>query len=257
MDIPSTAHTHGYDLSPYLRGTPGTHREQEVLIYYPHYRRSDYFASYLEGDWKLTRFWRANNRFLLFNLANDPTESNNLAASMPEKVLQMARGMARQFDEEWGTTYGTIWPTYPSAGQGAFSTAAIMNTLDLDNDGRIDVNEDLNGNGLVDPGETDPDDSDSDDDGTDDHSEIRLGLDPLSASEFFKAKVQAPGTGNFELTWPSQPGLTFRVRRSDDPGIPLSDWITESNIPADSSGGETSRSYPHNGQRSFFVVEME
>lgn len=155
--IPESAHIHGQNLSPYLRGTPGTHREQNLVIYFPHGRTdNDYFANYIEGDWKLIYLWE-EERFLMYNLANDPTENNNLAPSQPEKVLQMARGMARQFSKEWGSRFGTIWPTYPAAGKGALSLSAIMGDLDLDGDGIRDADEDTNANGLVDPGETDPD----------------------------------------------------------------------------------------------------
>ncbi len=255
--IPPSADIHGQDLTPYLSGTPGTHREQEILIYYPHGRYdNDHFANYRQGDWKLTYLWE-EERFALFDLAADPTESIDLAATQPEKVLEMARGMARRFEEEWTPTFGTIWPTYPSAGQGALSTAAIMGSLDLDGDGRIDAEEDANANGLLDPGETDPDDGDTDGDGSDDHTEVRLGLDPLNPGSFFRAMIgPAPSTG-FELRWPSQPGLTFTIRHSSDLATPSSSWTTVTGVPAAASGNESTWTYAGPGSRRFFLIELE
>lgn len=257
VEIPSTADIHGHDLSPYLSGTPGSHREQEILIYYPHGRDgNDHFANYRKGDWKLTYLWE-EERFALFDLAADPTESSDLAATHPEKVLEMARGMARRFEQEWTTTFGTIWPTYPAAGQGALSTAAIMGTLDLDGDGRIDADEDANANGLLDAGETDPDDRDTDGDGSDDHTESRLGLDPLNPGSYFRTMIgPAPSTG-FELRWPSQPGLTFTIRHSSDLTTPLSSWTAVNGVPAAASGNESTWTYAGYDTRRFFIIELE
>jgi hypothetical protein len=54
-------------------------------------------------------------------------------------------------------------------------------SADSDSDGLLDGVEDVNLNGLVDPGETDPGDDDSDDDGWTDGAEISAGTDPLDA----------------------------------------------------------------------------
>jgi len=76
------AHTHGHDSKPYLPGTPGSHREQQILIDFPHGRtNNDHFANDREGDWKLTTLWE--ERFLPHNLANDPTEDIDLAQASP------------------------------------------------------------------------------------------------------------------------------------------------------------------------------
>jgi hypothetical protein len=51
---------------------------------------------------------------------------------------------------------------------------------DTDGDGLFNNEEDINANGIVDPGETDPNDSDSDDDGLNDGVEVLiLGTNPL------------------------------------------------------------------------------
>lgn len=54
---------------------------------------------------------------------------------------------------------------------------------------------------------------DFDGDGTSDLAEYRLGIDPGKASEAFLA-VASNEVGGFKLTWPSQPGLVFQVRRT-------------------------------------------
>ena len=54
---------------------------------------------------------------------------------------------------------------------------------DSDNDGLADGDEDIDGDGIVDPGETDPNDPDSDNDGTSDMVEVGAGTDPLDGSD--------------------------------------------------------------------------
>jgi hypothetical protein len=248
--VPLPAPVQGHDLSGYLAGIPGEHRPQEILLYSPHGRDGDFFANFRKGDWKLIYQWESNH-FELYHLATDPTESNNLAPTNPDKVLSMARGMARRFAAEWGTQ-GTLWPTF-----GPLSTGGIMGSLDLDQDGRIDALEDANANGLRDPGETDPDDSDSDDDRTDDFSESRLGLDPLSPTSFFRSVIGPAPSGGYQLRWPSRPGLSFTIRHSADPSAPLAAWTRVAGVPAAASGTETIWTYPGSDARRFFVIELE
>ena len=157
----------------------------------------------------------------------DPTESSDLAATQPEKVLEMARGIARRFEEEWTTTFGTLWPTYPVAGQGTLSTAAVMGTLDLDGDG------------------------------SDDHTELRLGLDPLNPSSFFRAMSGPDPSSGFELQWPSQPGLTFTIRHSSILATEPSSWTAVTGVPAAASGSESTWTYAGPDTRRFFIIELE
>ena len=252
--VPIPVPVQGHDLSDYLRQTPGVHRPQEILLYYPHGRNGDYLANFRQGDWKLSYSFQ-NDTFRLYNLATDPTESSNLAASDPGRTLAMARGMARQFEEEWGAL-GPLWPHFSSADL-PLSTGSIMGGLDLDGDGRVDSLEDANANGLIDPGETDPDDSDTDNDGTDDQSEIRLGLDPLQSTSFFRAMIGPAPASGFELSWPSQPGLTFTIYHSAELSPPLSSWTTLTGVSASASGSETSWTYDGSGSRRFFVIELD
>lgn len=54
---------------------------------------------------------------------------------------------------------------------------------DADGDGIIDGDEDLNGNGRLDPGETDPFDADTDNDGLSDGDELRAGFNPRDPND--------------------------------------------------------------------------
>jgi hypothetical protein len=66
----------------------------------------------------------------------------------------------------------------------AFNRNAIARTgqilVDSDGDGLPDVDEDKNGNGIVDPGETSPTDPDTDHDNINDWIEVKFGMDPLT-----------------------------------------------------------------------------
>jgi len=75
-------------------------------------------------------------------------------------------------------TDGDGLPDYAEAGSGW----DYMN-YDSDYDGLMDSEEDTNGNGIVDDGETDPADPDTDGDGVDDLAETLAGTDPLSEEQ--------------------------------------------------------------------------
>jgi arylsulfatase A-like enzyme len=230
----------GYDLSPYLRSETGTHRPQKILRHMPHEHRSDYFLWFREGDWKiLYRFH--TDAFELYNLTEDPDESTDLSSAQPEKVLTMARAMARELDDAWGE-YGALWPTLnPTQVKTPdrpleddpfyidFSTDG-RDAIDSDGDGLTDAEEDPDADGLVDETETDPDDADTDGDGTNDHAELRLNLDPRNADEAFRVQIEGVGADSVALRWPSAAGLGFNVvsatNLTDTPVV----WTVVSNI---------------------------
>ena len=206
----------GHDLTPYLRGTPGTHRPQQILNYWPGDHYADFFAIFRDADWKLIyRF--ASDTFELYNLAADPTESSNRAAGEPSRVMAMASAMAREFEAGWGPA-GRLWPTFTQTGARPYPDDPLMMpsipTVDTDGDGIPDNGEDPNFNGLVDPGETRPDSPDSDGDGTPDGAELRTGTDPLSPASFFKATPSVDASGRLIITWPSKPGALYRIESS-------------------------------------------
>ena len=229
----------GYDLSHYLQGSPGTHRPQEMLMYWPNDHNEDYFAIFRDENWKLIyRF--ATDRFELYDLDADPTEASDLAVSNPDRVMRMARRMAQEFDAGWGTL-GPLWPTFAGASRPYTDDPFAMPSLpevDIDQDGIADIEEDPNNNGLIDAGETDPDNQDSDQDNTLDGDEVRTGRDPLDPSSFFAADILSRSATEIQLSWPSAPGAFYQIESSTT----LSGWGTElDNIPAEDPGSSTSR----------------
>ncbi len=227
---PVTHTIDGYDLTPYFRATPGTHRPQEILIHFPHDHRSDYFTIYRENEWKLIYNYPANS-YELYNLATDLSETTDLAASQPGRVMTMSRKMARQLADA-----GAQWPTFASGGAGDPYAAPNLPSIDVDGDGIPDHTEDLNANGLVDPGETNPDSDNSDGDPTKDGDEIKTGTNPLDASSFFRLSPWKTG-GSFIIEWPSKPGALYRIESATD--LVNSPWtLVEDNVPA-SSGATT------------------
>ena len=113
------------------------------------------------------------------------------------------------------------------------STASSAGTpgllvADTDNDGLCDgglavfdnvlsvlicaAGEDLNGNGLLDPGETDPNDDDTDCDAVPDGEERTLQIDPTDVVTDFSRGSPAPsdhGTAVAEVIYDFAPGATY------------------------------------------------
>lgn len=51
-----------------------------------------------QGDWKLI-YYHIDQRFELFNLAQDLGEKNNLAASQPQRVRQLAKQLTQLLEQ--------------------------------------------------------------------------------------------------------------------------------------------------------------
>lgn len=92
----------GQRLQTLLTGNPDATRSETFLMHYPHGpHRSNYFSTWRHGDWKVIyhtlpdepttggHIQFAGGHYELFNLANDPFESTNLAASNPEQLQRM------------------------------------------------------------------------------------------------------------------------------------------------------------------------
>lgn len=276
----------GYDLTPYLRADGGTHRPQKVLRHMPHEHRSNYFTAFRDGDWKLIYRYHIDEAaelgetnedypndfpvpFELYNLDDDPYETNNLAAQAPEKLLSMARAMARELDDSWGV-YGPLWPALNPT-QVSIPARPLVDdpfvidfsidgrdAVDSDDDGLADAYEDLDANGLVGMGETDAEDNDSDDDKYLDGDELRTGTDPLSRASFFNLAMQSYSANSLMLTWPSAPGALYRIEESTN----LGSWDTLlNNVPASASGSATSQEVdipedPEAAARYFLRVQL-
>jgi arylsulfatase A-like enzyme len=273
----------GYDLTPYLRAEDGTHRPQKVLRHMPHEHRSNYFTCFRDGDWKIIYRYHieesiANgethedagyNSFELYNLADDPRETNDLASVQTEKMLTMARAMAQELDESWGD-YGELWPTLnperiaipdrPLEDDPFFIDFSLdgRDEIDSDGDGLSDAEEDLNADGLVAATETDADDLDTDGDGSDDYTEHRLNLDPLDAEEAFVVEMIVTGDSSFSLSWPSTEGTSYNILTSTNLLEGAESWqVAVSNVSAHAVSNETSQVVDEEGLGvGFFRVEL-
>jgi len=90
----------GQDLSPLLAGA-NPKRQSSFLMHFPHDHRSKYFTVYRLGDWKLIYHYQrpAAERYELYQLANDPTESKNLTGSNPAELNRMVTSMIRALED--------------------------------------------------------------------------------------------------------------------------------------------------------------
>ena len=274
VDIPTTilsvadvAHPDmdGVDLSDYLTSTPGTHREQTLLRHQPNSHNSSFFTTYRRDDFKLIYFYYKDpeEAFELYDLSADRDESDNIASSNPQLVLQLAREMAGALDRGWGE-YGALWPTFNGGGDADrpfeddpfFISFAVdgRDTVDSDSDELPDAVEDTNQDGLVDFGETDPENGDSDNDTFLDGAELRTGTDPLNAASYFSAAIELITSANARLTWPSAEGAEYQILGSDD----LEEWdVLVDEIPASTLEAETSREMAVSEDgRMFFQINL-
>jgi arylsulfatase A-like enzyme len=89
----------GSRLDTLLAGKSDKTRGQIFLMNYPHApHRSDYFTCYRNGDWKVIYHYypseaSENSHYQLFNLADDPFEQKNVAATNPDQLRKMMQGL--------------------------------------------------------------------------------------------------------------------------------------------------------------------
>jgi len=89
----------GSRLDTLLTGKADKKREETFLMHYPHSpHRSTYFTCYRHGDWKVIYHYfpskaSEGSHYQLYNLAKDPFESHNLAASRPDQLRRMMQGL--------------------------------------------------------------------------------------------------------------------------------------------------------------------
>ena len=100
--IPKGHPVDGQNLSRLLSGKPDPKHRNEFLNHYPHPRRGDshFFTTWRKGDWKVIYEYlkHGDERYALYNLANDPSESHNLASEKPEQLRIMMQGMVRELE---------------------------------------------------------------------------------------------------------------------------------------------------------------
>lgn len=101
----------GLPLASLLTGRRDPSRSDAFLMHYPHApHRTDYFTTYREGGWKVIYHYfpsevSGGSHYQLFNLAEDPYESNDLAATRPEELRRMMQAMVTQLER-----HGALYP---------------------------------------------------------------------------------------------------------------------------------------------------
>ena len=92
-ELPPDAVIDGHDLSPYLRGTPGSHRPQSFALHFPHGRHNDeLFTTWVHDGWKIY-YEHRSGAWSLCDLATDPYEQQDVLARHPDTALRLAREM--------------------------------------------------------------------------------------------------------------------------------------------------------------------
>lgn len=104
----------GSRLDVLLTGQPDESHPQTFLMHYPHSpHRSDYFTCYRNGDWKVIYHYfpsaaSENSHYQLYNLADDPFESENLATSNPDQLRRMMQGLTASLEK-----HKAVYPVEP------------------------------------------------------------------------------------------------------------------------------------------------
>ncbi|MCT4591337.1 MAG: sulfatase [Carboxylicivirga sp.] len=92
----------GFTLQQQLAGEHNTERNENFLNHFPHQHRSSYFSSLVKSDWKIIYHYSVEGEpgYELFNLKDDPFESNNLAETKPEQLLIMMNALEKELSDK-------------------------------------------------------------------------------------------------------------------------------------------------------------
>ncbi|MBU4459560.1 MAG: sulfatase-like hydrolase/transferase [Verrucomicrobia bacterium] len=107
----------GARLDTLLTGKRDAARSEEFLMHYPHGpHRSSYFTSFRRGAWKAIYHYVPSKdsggaRYELFNLAADPFEQTDVAASEPARLREMMQGLIAGLEKQ-----GAVYPVDPDTG---------------------------------------------------------------------------------------------------------------------------------------------
>lgn len=94
------ANLDGGDFSPLLAGQdqPVVRRDSALLFHFPHYQGDTPVSSLREGDLKFVLYYEDNAR-LLFDLAKDPSERNNLVDARKEDAARLEAKLRARLSE--------------------------------------------------------------------------------------------------------------------------------------------------------------
>lgn len=95
----------GVDLTPLLKDPNAKLSRDALHFHYPHYHHSRPAGAIRSGDFKLIE-WFENGSVELYNLKADVGESNDLAATMPEKANELRSRL-----QQWRKKVGARMPT--------------------------------------------------------------------------------------------------------------------------------------------------
>ena len=139
----------GKDLSPYLRGIPGTHRSPRHLVHFPHGHNHDHFTAYREGPFKLIYSY-GPREWELFDLSQDLSEEHDLVASRPTLALRLARYMTRMLQR-----YDAQMPIAKASGEAEWPDLSGLEAAHKDRRGEAQpeplATDDLDLSALVQP----------------------------------------------------------------------------------------------------------
>ena len=97
-------HADGLNLMPLLIKNE-TLKNRPLIFHFPHYTHATGpFSIIIEDDWKLIRFYNDEvGEFLLYHLADDPEEQNNLAdinLNMRDELLRQLKSSLKEMNAE-------------------------------------------------------------------------------------------------------------------------------------------------------------
>jgi len=97
VNLPEGFVVDGFDLQEQLMGKQNETRDELFLNHFPHgNHRTNYFTSLVKLDWKIIYHYQVDKepRYELFNLKEDPFETNNMADENPEQLKRMILTLA-------------------------------------------------------------------------------------------------------------------------------------------------------------------
>jgi len=94
--------TDGFDLKVQLSGQNNHKRDERFLNHFPHSHRSNYYTSLVKSNWKIIYHYQIDNqpRYELFNLREDPFETNNLAEKNPKQLKRMMKVLSDEMEDK-------------------------------------------------------------------------------------------------------------------------------------------------------------
>ena len=88
-ELPTQQTIDGVSLKPVLSEPEASLQDRALYWHYPHYHHDRPASSIRVGDWKLIEYLDNTGENLLFNLANDLGEEDNLASKKPGKAKEL------------------------------------------------------------------------------------------------------------------------------------------------------------------------